>query len=104
MSPHFLKRLHSFAARPLVGETRGVGLVGAIELVANKETKAPFAKPGSVGPRLQDLAQEEGLITRGIGEMMAFCPPLIITEAEIDEMFKRFDRALGRLESEMGVK
>jgi len=35
---------------------------------------------------------------------MAFCPPLIITEAEIDEMFKRFDRALGRLESEMGVK
>ena len=39
-------------SRPLVGETRGVGLLGAIELVANKETKAPFAKPGSVGPRL----------------------------------------------------
>ena len=39
-------------------KTRGVGLVGAIELVANKETKAPFAKPGSVGPRLPDLAQE----------------------------------------------
>jgi 4-aminobutyrate--pyruvate transaminase len=104
ISPYFLEKLHSFASRPLVGETRGVGLVGAIELVANKETKAPFAKPGSVGPRLQDLAQEEGLITRGIGEVMAFCPPLIITEAEIGEMFKRFDRALTRLESEMGVK
>ncbi|MBV8962112.1 MAG: aspartate aminotransferase family protein [Hyphomicrobiales bacterium] len=104
VSPRFLKRLHSFASRPLVGETRGVGLVGAIELVANKETKAPFAKPGTVGPRLQDLAQEEGLVIRGIGEIMAFCPPLIITEAEIDEMFARFDRAMTRLENEMGVK
>jgi 4-aminobutyrate--pyruvate transaminase len=104
MSRLFLKRLHSFASRPLVGETRGIGLLGAIELVANKETKAPFAKPGSVGPRLQDLAQEEGLVIRGIGEVMAFCPPLIITEGEIDEMFKRFDRALTRLEKEMGAK
>jgi 4-aminobutyrate--pyruvate transaminase len=104
LSPHFLKHVHGFAGRPLVGETRGVGFLGAIELVANKETKAPFAKPGSVGPRLQDLAQEEGLVIRGIGEIMAFCPPLIISEAEIDEMFARFGRAMTRLESEMGVK
>jgi 4-aminobutyrate--pyruvate transaminase len=102
VSPRFLKRLHAFASRPLVGETRGVGLIGAIEFVANKETKAPFVKPGSVGMRLQDLAQEEGLVIRSIGDMMAFCPPLIITEAEIDEMFTRFDRAMTRLESEMG--
>ena len=104
VSPRFLKHLHGFADHPLVGETRGVGLIGAIELVANKETKAPFAKPGSVGPRLQDFAQEEGLVIRGIGEIMAFCPPLIITESEIDEMFARFGRALKRLEAEMGVK
>ena len=104
VSPRFLKRLHSFASRPLVGETRGVGLVGAIELVANKETKAPFPKPGSVGTRLQDLTQEEGVVIRGIGDIMAFCPPLIITEAEVDEMFKRFGRAMTRLEAEMGVK
>ena len=87
-----------------IANTRGVGLIGAIELVANKETKAPFAKPGSVGPRLQDFAQEEGLVIRGIGEIMAFCPPLIITEAEVDDMFKRFDRAMTKLEAEMGVK
>jgi len=104
VSPRFLKHLHGFADHPLVGETRGVGLIGAIELVANKETKAPFAKPGSVGPRLQDFAQEEGLVIRGIGEIMAFCPPLIITETEIDEMFARFGRALKRLDAEMGVK
>ncbi|MFI4998215.1 MAG: aspartate aminotransferase family protein, partial [Hyphomicrobiales bacterium] len=67
-------------------------------------TKAPFAKPGSVGTRLQDLAQEESLVIRAIGDVVAFCPPLIITEAQVDEMFKRFDRAMTRLESEMGVK
>jgi 4-aminobutyrate--pyruvate transaminase len=104
LSPHFLERLHSFASRPLVGETRGVGLLGAIELVANKETKAAFPKPGTVGPRLQELAQEEGLVIRGIGEIMAFCPPMVITEAEVDDMFKRFDRAMTRLEAEMGAK
>jgi len=104
LSAHFLARIHGFAKRPLVGETRGIGLLGAVELVANKETKAPFAKPGSVGPRLQDLCQEEGLIIRGIGEIMAFCPPLIITKAEVDQMFDRFDRAMTRLEAEMGVK
>ena len=81
-----------------------MGLFGAVELVANKETKAPFPVPGSVGTRLQDLSQEEGLVNRGIGETIAFCPPLIMTQAEIDEMFKRFDRAMTRLEAEMGVK
>jgi len=104
MSPHFLKRLMAFGSRPLVGEARGMGLFGAVELVANKETKAPFPVPGSVGTRLQDLSQEEGLVNRGIGETIAFCPPLIMTQAEIDEMFKRFDRAMTRLEAEMGVK
>jgi 4-aminobutyrate--pyruvate transaminase len=104
LSPHFLKRLHSFAKRPLVGETRGIGLIGAIELVANKETKAPFPQPGKTGTRLQDLCQEEGLIVRGIGDTIAFCPPLVITKKEVDEMFDRFDRALKRLEAEVGAK
>ena len=87
-----------------MGETRGIGLIGAIEFVANKETKAPFPQPGKVGTRLQDLCQEEGVILRGIGDTIAFCPPLIITEKEMDEMFDRFDRALTRLEAEMGAK
>lgn len=103
-SPQFLERIRSFAPRPLVGEARGVGLIGAIELVKDKATKAAFPNPGKVGPRLQDLAQDEGLIIRAIGEIMAFCPPLIITESEIDEMFRRFDRAMTRFETEMGVR
>ncbi len=97
LAPHFQGRLQEFASHPLVGEARGVGLIGALELVADKATKAPFDPPGSVGLKLLDLCQAEGLIIRAIGEVMAFCPPLIITEAEIDEMFARFRRALSAL-------
>ena len=97
LSPRFLARLETFAEHPYVGEARGVGLIGALELVADKPTKAGFAQAGSVGARLAELCHEEGLIIRAIGEIIAFCPPLVITDAQIDEMFDRFGRALKRL-------
>jgi 4-aminobutyrate--pyruvate transaminase len=97
LSPHFLTRLKEFARHPYVGEARGVGLIGALELVADKESKVGFAEPGAVGAKLAELCHEEGLIIRAIGEIIAFCPPLIIRAGEIDEMFDRFGRALKRL-------
>jgi 4-aminobutyrate--pyruvate transaminase len=97
LAPKFQARLREFAAHRYVGEARSIGLIGALELVADKATKAPFEKPGAVGARVAELAQEEGLIIRAIGDIIAFCPPLIITAAEIDVMFDRFARALARL-------
>jgi 4-aminobutyrate--pyruvate transaminase len=97
LSPQFLKRLHSFKDHPLVGETRGVGLIGAIELVADKKTKAAFEKPGATGLKLAELGHEEGVIFRPIGDILAFCPPLIISEQQVDDIFDRFGRALDRL-------
>jgi 4-aminobutyrate---pyruvate transaminase len=97
LAPQFRARLERFATHPYVGEARGVGLIGALELVADKETKAAFEKPGAVGARVAELAQEEGLIIRAIGDIIAFCPPLVINAAEVDEMFARFGRALARL-------
>lgn len=97
LSPHFLKRLREFADHPYIGEARGVGLIGALEFVADKQSKAGFAQAGAVGAKLAELCHEEGLIIRAIGDTIAFCPPLIITAAEIDEMFARFARALKRL-------
>ena len=97
LSPAFLKRLHSFGSHPLVGETRGVGLIGALELVSDKTTKAGFEKPGATGLKLAELGHEEGIIFRAIGDIIAFCPPLIISEAQIDDLFNRFERALMRL-------
>jgi 4-aminobutyrate--pyruvate transaminase len=97
LAPQFQARVQGFATHPYVGEARGIGLIGALELVADKASKAGFEKPGAAGARLAELAQEEGLIIRAIGDIIAFCPPLVITSAEIDEMFDRFARALARL-------
>ena len=97
LSPQFQERLQSFASHPQVGEARGVGLIGALEFVADKATKAAFDPPGSRGARIAELCHEEGLIIRAIGDVIAFCPPLIISPADIDELFDRFGRALKRL-------
>jgi len=97
LAPHFQERIKSFAAHPNVGEARGVGLIGALELVADKTAKAPFTPPGSFGARLAELCQEEGLIIRAIGDIIAFCPPLIISQGEIDALFDRFGKALARV-------
>ena len=96
-APQFQERLRGFASHRNVGEVRGVGLIGALEMVADKATKAPFDPPGSCGARISELCHEEGLIIRAIGDTIAFCPPLIITPEDIDEMFDRFGRALKRL-------
>ena len=79
--------------------TDGVGLIGALEFVADKTTKAMPSPVGSYGARIAELCHEEGLIIRNIGDVIAFCPPLIITEAQIEDMFGRFGRALARFEA-----
>jgi 4-aminobutyrate--pyruvate transaminase len=92
--PQFKARLHALADHPLVGEARGEGLVGALELVADRSTKRAFSPKQGVGAKVMAFAQAEGLIVRALGDSIAFCPPLIITAEEIDEMFDRVTRAL----------
>jgi 4-aminobutyrate--pyruvate transaminase len=97
VAPTFLKRLNALADHPLVGEAKGVGLIGAVELVADKATKASHLPAKMVGQACANYAQAEGLFVRALlGDRVAFCPPLIITEAEINEMFDRFVRALDK--------
>ena len=86
--------LRRFADHPLVGEVRGIGLMGAVELVRDKATKASFDPADAVGPFLSKRAHHHGLIVRPLGDSIAFCPPLIIKEAEIDLMLSRFALAL----------
>ena len=91
----FQARLRKLGEHPLVGEARGLGLVGAVELVADKSSKRAFDPKRAVGMRAVGFAQEEGLILRALGgDTVSLCPPLIITDAEIDDMFDRFARAL----------
>jgi 4-aminobutyrate---pyruvate transaminase len=94
--PQFLGRLHALAEHPLVGEARGLGLVGAVELVADKATKRAFDGKLGVTARCAQFAQEVGLIVRALADSVAICPPLVITPAEIDVMFDRLATALNR--------
>jgi 4-aminobutyrate--pyruvate transaminase len=96
-TPRFQARLRALADHPLVGDARGMGLVGGIELVADKASKRSFDPKSGVAPRAVRFAEEEGLIVRFLfGDVVSLCPPLIITEAEIDELFDRLTRALDR--------
>ncbi len=95
LSPHFLDRLHDFRDDPLVGETRGVGLIGGIELVKDKAGKTNFDPAEKVGAQVANFALEEGLIVRALrNDTIAFCPPLIISRQQIDDMFDRFTVAM----------
>ena len=82
------------AAHPLVGDTRGIGLVGACELVQDKATKAAFDAKLAVGAKCMQFCQEQGLIVRAIGDVIALCPPFIVTPADIDEIFTKLRRGL----------
>lgn len=101
LSKAFLAHLHSFSDHALVGETRGIGMIGALELVADKVSRAPFPPSGRVGARLIELAMERGIILRNLGDVIAICPPLVIEEAEIATLFSRLSDALADLQNEL---
>ncbi len=105
LAPLFLQRLHAFADHPLVGETRGLGLIGAVELVKHKSSRTNFDPAQKVGLWVMKRAQEYGLIIRTLmNDTLAFCPPLIINEQQVDEMFDCFAKALDDAEQHFAKK
>ena len=93
MSPHFLKRLHALGESPIVGETRGLGLVGCVEGRLPREGDR-LALDREFGQRVDKRCEELGLIVRPLVNMCVFSPPLIITEPQIDEMFDILEQAI----------
>jgi 4-aminobutyrate--pyruvate transaminase len=97
VAPLFLQRLKALTEHPLVGEADGVGLIGAVELVADKKSKRNFEAAKAVGARCGAFCQDEGLIVRALlYDRIALCPPLVISEAEIGELFDRLERGLNK--------
>ncbi len=86
--------LGRFASHPIVGDIRGVGLLTGIEMMADKATRTPFAPAGKAGAVADRHARANGLITRFVGDRIAFSPPLIITEPEVDELAARLQKTL----------
>ena len=94
MGEYLQGKLQTFANHPLVGEVRGMGMIAALELVANKHTRQAF-EGNAVGGFCALRAQEHGLIVRAMGgNSMALCPPLIISQAQVDELIEKLGRAL----------
>ena len=88
------QRLREFSEHPLVGEVRGKGLIAAVELVANKDKRESFPD-GKVGATAKQLCQDNGLLIRAVsGNCIAFCPPLIITNEQVDETIEMFSTSL----------
>ncbi|MBE3639625.1 aspartate aminotransferase family protein [Mangrovicoccus algicola] len=99
LEPAFQAGLRAFADHPLVGEVRGTGLIGGLEL-ADKATKQPIGKSGALAARVARAAQEAGLICRNVYDTVALCPPLIVTEEDIAQIFARLGAALDQVAAE----
>ena len=95
VSGRFQERLQEMGRHPLVGEARGVGLIGGLEIVANKETREQYAPATKAAPTVAEKILAEKLIIRPLpGDGIGICPPLIATETEIDDIFDRIGRGL----------
>ncbi|UVC18157.1 aspartate aminotransferase family protein [Mesorhizobium onobrychidis] len=99
---HMQKRLRKLASHPLVGEVRGVGLIAAVELVGDKANKTPWETAGALGGLVNGFMQQNGVISRNMGDALAFCPPLIITEPQVDQMIDALERSLEAAVKQVG--
>jgi putrescine aminotransferase len=97
VGPRFQAALGRLASHPAVIEVRGTGLIGAAELRRPARGPHAGAAPNTLGLVAHDLAREEGVIVRGIRDLVALAPPLVITHEELDRLFSAVTRALDRL-------
>ena len=103
VGPHMQARLDALKDHPLVGEKRGVGLIAALELVTDKAAKTALDKPGALGAQAGAALFEAGVISRNMGDAIAFCPPMIIDRAQIDELMDKVGVALDSVAAELGL-
>jgi putrescine aminotransferase len=94
ISPYLQKRWKELASHPIVGETRGLGMVAGLELVKDKITKERIAPDSKAGGVCRDYSMENGLIMRPCGDTMIISPPLIISHDEVDELIEKAKKTL----------
>ena len=94
VSKTFQRRLHDMRSNHIIGETRGVGLIGAIEIYENRELKQLFDPKFGAGIKVMKLCQRHGLLVRAIQDTIAICPPLIISNEEVNKLFDILEYSL----------
>jgi adenosylmethionine-8-amino-7-oxononanoate aminotransferase len=99
VAPAFQEALCAMGHHPMVGEARGVGLMGALEMVADKATKVPWPSNLDVSERVARQALKNGLICRPLGQAIVLAPPFIITKKEIADLFAVLGRTLDEVYS-----
>ena len=97
ISPFFHERLNEFNAYDHIGETRGVGLMAALEMVENKETKKPFESHLNMGDKIANMSIDNGLICRPLGPSIVLCPQFIITKSQVNDMFDMLHETLKKV-------
>ncbi len=103
LGDYFAEALARLADHPLVGEARSCGLIGALELVEDKAERRYFPAARKVGLACRDHCFDQGLVMRAVRDVMVLSPPLIITEAEIDELAARARLALDLTARDLGL-
>ena len=104
MGAYFKEQLEGLAGdHPIIGDVRGLGLLMGIELVADRETRAPFADDVHIADRLNERFKKYGLILRMSGNIISIGPPICITQGEVDEIVHALDVSLWEVEGEMGI-
>ncbi len=101
---YFLEQLRELKEdHPIIGDVRGIGLLLGIEFVSDRDSKTYFPSDMKLGDRLTEKFHNEGLILRCAGQTVGLGPPLCITQDEVDQVVSGLDRAIGEVESEIGV-
>ncbi len=102
--PYLQTRWRELVDHPLVGEARGIGFIGALELVKDKAARERFAPLGDVGTLCRDFCFKQGLIMRAVGDTMIIAPPLVMNRTEIDELVRRARLCLDLTARELGMR
>lgn len=100
-APRMQAGLSEIAGHPNIGELRGIGYMWALEAVRDRATKTPFEGQLSVSERIANTCTDHGLICRPLGQSVVLCPPFILTDAQMDEMFGKLDAALKQVFAEL---
>lgn len=102
LTPRFEAGMATLAGTyPQIGEVRGRGLMGALEVVADRDSKTAYPPELAVSERVANACMDHGLICRPLGQAIVLCPPFILTDAQMDEMFARLDQALAEVFAEL---